>query len=202
MTSTSLTRRQQQILDLIRDHMATHQVPPTQAEITAAMGFRSRTATVDHLRALERKGALELVAGSSRGIRLLQGADPGLPLIGRVAAGLPILAVENIQSRHLVDPTLFRPRADYLLQVRGESMIEAGIADGDLLAVHQSPEASNGQIVVARLDDEVTVKRYSRRGPIVTLAPANPDFTPIRVDLRERELHIEGHMVGLIRPRP
>ncbi len=200
--STPLTRRQQQILDLIRAHMASHQVPPTQAEITAAMGFRSRTAAVDHLRALERKGVLELVSGSSRGIRLLEAAEPGLPLIGRVAAGLPILALENIQSRHQVDPALFRPRADYLLQVRGESMIEAGIADGDLLAVHQSPEADNGQIVVARLEEEVTVKRYSRRGPIVTLAPANPDFAPIRVDLRERELHIEGRMVGLIRRQP
>ncbi len=200
--STPLTRRQQQILDLIRAHMASHQVPPTQAEITAAMGFRSRTAAVDHLRALERKGVLELVSGSSRGIRLLEAAEPGLPLIGRVAAGLPILALENIQSRHQVDPALFRPRADYLLQVRGESMIEAGIADGDLLAVHQSPEAGNGQIVVARLEDEVTVKRYSRRGPIVTLAPANPDFTPLRIDLRERELHIEGRMVGLIRRQP
>lgn len=200
--SAPLTRRQQQILDLIRSHMAAHQVPPTQAEITAAMGFRSRTAAVDHLRALERKGVLELIAGSSRGIRLLESAEPGLPLIGRVAAGLPILALENIQSRHVVDPALFRPRADYLLQVRGESMIEAGIADGDLLAVHQSPEADNGQIVVARLEEEVTVKRYSRRGPIVTLAPANPDFAPIRVDLRERELHIEGRMVGLIRRQP
>ncbi len=200
--SAPLTRRQQQILDLIRAHMASHQVPPTQAEITAAMGFRSRTAAVDHLRALERKGVLELVSGSSRGIRLLEAAEPGLPLIGRVAAGLPILALENIQSRHQVDPALFRPRADYLLQVRGESMIEAGIADGDLLAVHQSPEAGNGQIVVARLEDEVTVKRYSRRGPIVTLAPANPDFTPLRIDLRERELHIEGRMVGLIRRQP
>lgn len=200
--ASPLTPRQQQILDFIRAHIAAQQVPPTQAEITAAMGFRSRTAAVDHLRALEKKGVLELVAGSSRGIRLLEPEDTGLPLIGRVAAGVPILAVENIQSRHQVDPGLFRPRADYLLQVHGESMIDAGIADGDLLAVHQTPEAENGQIVVARLDDEVTVKRLMRRGPIVELQPANPAFQPIRVDLRERELAIEGRMVGLIRQHP
>ncbi len=201
MNTPALTRRQQQILDFIQNHISHHQRPPTQAEITTAMGFRSRTATVDHLRALEKKGVLHRQPGNARGLQLLHTAPPSdsLPLIGRVAAGAPILAVENIQTHHAVDPSLFKPRADYLLQVHGQSMRDVGIADGDLLAVHQTPEARNGQIVVARLDEEVTVKRFQRDGDLVELLPANPDFAPIRIDLRERELGIEGLVVGLIR---
>ena len=208
MSSPALTARQQQILNFIQHYLDQHQCPPTQAEITLAMGFRSRTAAKDHLRALEKKGVLELRAGSSRGIQLLQversspqqlASSRGLPLIGRVAAGQPILALENIVAWQKIDPELFRPAADYLLQVVGESMRDAGIADGDLLAVQQSPIARDGQIVVARLEDEVTVKRFLRRGDVVELLPANPDFQPIKVDLREQELSIEGLMVGLIR---
>ncbi len=197
-----LTPRQQQILDWIRDHIRRHQRPPTQAEITAAMGFRSRTATRDHLDALARKGALTLHPGSSRGI-VVHAADTQvqtLPLVGQVAAGQPILALEHVIAEHQVDPSLFRPRADYLLTVRGHSMRDAGILDGDLLAVHQTPEARNGDIIVARLDDEVTVKRFEQRHHQVRLLPANPDFTPIEVDLRHQPLTIEGRMVGLIRP--
>ncbi len=201
MSTANLTQRQQQILDLVQAHLERHQRPPTQAEITAAMGFSSRTATRDHLAALEKKGVLRLQAGRSRGIQLTQAVSPRpyLPLIGQVAAGAPILAVENVLSEHAVDPALFKPRADYLLQVRGQSMRDAGIADGDLLAVHQTPQARNGQIVVARLDDEVTVKRFEQTGAQVRLLPANPDFSPIEVDLRKQVLSIEGLMVGLIR---
>lgn len=201
MLIQTLTHRQQQILDLIQNHLQQHQRPPTQAEITAAMGFSSRTATRDHLRALEKKGAIKLETGASRGIRVIQAksALQRLPLIGQVAAGHPILAIENIVSEHEVDPSLFTPRADYLLKVRGLSMRDAGIHDGDLLAVHQTPQARNGQIVVARLEDEVTVKRFLRQGQRVCLLAENPDFPAIEVDLSKQELHIEGLMVGLIR---
>lgn len=194
-----LTTRQQQILAFIREHLLQQQRPPTQAEIMAHMGFASRTAVRDHLNALEKKGVLRLSGGTSRGIVLEQPSKQVLPLIGRVAAGEPILALENIESEHAVDPQLFKPRADYLLRVQGLSMRDAGIADGDLLAVHQTREARNGQIIVARLDDEVTVKRFDKRGHRVRLLPANPDFAPITLDLREQSLHIEGLMVGLIR---
>ena len=192
-----LTPRQQQILDWIRQHMEQEGVPPTRAELCAAMGFRSPNAAEDHLRALARKGAIELVAGSSRGIRLAD--HGGLPLVGRVAAGSPVLATEHIEAHYKVDPQMFRPQADYLLRVRGASMRDVGILDNDLLAVHQTTVASNGQIVVARLGDEVTVKRFLQHGHQVELLPENPDFEPILVDLRHEPLVIEGLGVGIIR---
>lgn len=192
-----LTPRQQQILDWIRQHMEQEGVPPTRAELCAAMGFRSPNAAEDHLRALARKGAIELVAGSSRGIRLPD--HGGLPLVGRVAAGSPVLATEHIEAHYKVDPQMFRPQADYLLRVRGASMRDVGILDNDLLAVHQTTVARNGQIVVARLGDEVTVKRFLQHGHQVELLPENPDFEPILVDLRHEPLVIEGLGVGIIR---
>ncbi|MBI2969617.1 MAG: transcriptional repressor LexA [Gammaproteobacteria bacterium] len=193
-----LTRSQSQVFDFIRSFVEERRMPPTRAEICAALGFRSPNAAESHLRALERKGAIELLAGASRGIRLLL-EEQGLPLVGRVAAGSPILAEENIEDHVKVDRSLFRPRADFLLRVKGASMRDAGIHDGDLLAVHKTVTAENEQIIVARLGDEVTVKCFRRRGNIVTLLPANPDFEPIRVDLRREELAVEGRMVGLIR---
>jgi repressor LexA len=195
-----LTDRQQRVLDFIVDFMHTEGFPPTRAEICDALGFRSPNAAEDHLRALVKKGAIEMLPGTSRGIRPLGKSTPsGLPLVGRVAAGEPILAAEHIEQRYKVDPSLFRPRADYLLRVKGMSMCDIGILDGDLLAVHQAREAASGEVVVARLDDEVTVKRFRRRGNIVRLLPENPDFDPIVVDLREQELVIEGIAVGVIR---
>lgn len=192
-----LTPRQKQVLELIRRHIETHGMPPTRAEIGAAFGFRSPNAAEEHLRALERKGAIEMIPGSSRGIRLT--GPSGLPVVGRVAAGSPILAEEHIEQHYDITPALFRPRAHYLLRVRGMSMRDAGILDGDLLAVHRTGRAENGQLVVARLEDEVTVKQFRRRGSIVTLLPRNPEFEPIRVDLKERQLVIEGLGVGVIR---
>ncbi|MDE3010953.1 MAG: transcriptional repressor LexA [Pseudomonadota bacterium] len=192
-----LTPRQQEILDWIRDTIERTGMPPTRADLSRAMGFRSPNAAEEHLRTLERKGAIELLPGASRGIRLVDGG--GLPLVGRVAAGAPILATEHVEHHYRVDPALFHPRADYLLRVHGMSMRDIGILDGDLLAVHQVAEARPGQVVVARVDDEVTVKRFQREGPIVRLLPENPDFAPIVLDLRERELHIEGLAVGVIR---
>ena len=196
-----LTRRQTQILDFIRRCLARHGAPPTRAEIVEHFGFRSPTAADDHLRALARKRAIELVPGTSRGIRLSEAANEalGLPLVGRVAAGEPIMSDAGIESRVPVPHDLFRPHADFLLRVRGESMRDAGILDGDLLAVHHTPTAHNGQIVVARMGDEITVKRFQRDGHHVRLLPANPDFAPIRVDLNRQELAIEGLAVGLIR---
>jgi repressor LexA len=194
---TTLTTRQTEILDLIRSHIESTGFPPTRAEIAAAFGFLSPNAAEAHLRALERKGAIELVAGTSRGIRLCE--ESGLPLIGRVAAGSPLLATENVLGRYPVDARLFRPHADYLLQVRGLSMRDAGILDGDLLAVHRTTEARSGQVVVARLHDEVTVKRFRRRGHQVQLVPENPAFKIIEVDLRSTPLTIEGLAVGVIR---
>ena len=192
-----LTPRQQEILSWIRDYMERTSMPPTRADLSRAMGFRSPNAAEEHLRTLERKGAIEILPGASRGIRLLESG--GLPLVGRVAAGSPILAAEHVEHHYRIDPTLFHPRADYLLRVRGMSMRDIGILDGDLLAVHQVAEAHPGQVVVARVNDEVTVKRFQREGPIVRLLPENPDFDPIVVDLRESELHIEGLAVGVIR---
>ena len=198
MTQNKLTTRQAEILELIRNYVADQGCPPTRAEIAATLGFRSPNAAEDHLRALERKGAIELVPGASRGIRLLN-EDYGLPLVGRVAAGEPVLAEQNIEDYCQVDADTFHPRADYLLRVSGDSMKDIGIHDGDLLAVHRTPHAENGQIVVARIDDEVTVKRYRQRGAIVRLLPENPDYEPIRVDLREQPLVIEGLGVGILR---
>jgi repressor LexA len=197
-----LTPRQQEILDLIRDRIETRGAPPTRAEIARELGFRSANAAESHLRALARKGAIELTRGSSRGIRLVEGAEGGLPLVGRVAAGAPLLAAENLEGRYRVDPAMFHPRADYLLRVRGDSMKDVGILDGDLLAVHQASEAANGQIVVARIEDEVTVKRLKREGHRVELIAENPDYEPIRVDLREQELALEGLAVGVVRTTP
>jgi len=191
-----LTPRQEEILQLIREWTETTGFPPTRAEIAQRFGFRSANAAEAHLKALAKKGALELLPGASRGIRL---KDSGLPVVGRVAAGHPILAQESIEGRYQLDAGLFRPRADYLLKVQGMSMRDAGILDGDLLAVHRSPDAESGQVVVARLDDEVTVKRLNKRGAIVELLPENPDFSPIVVDLRRQELVIEGIGVGVIR---
>ncbi len=192
----SLTERQAEILELIRRHVADAGHPPTRVEIARQLGFKSANAADAHLRALARKGAIVLVPGASRGIRL---TDTGLPLVGRVAAGYPILAEENIESRYPVEAVLFQPRADYLLRVQGMSMQGAGILHGDLLAVHRTPNADNGQIVVARLENEVTVKRFQRRGQQVRLLPENPEFEPIEVDLRHDPLVIEGISVGLIR---
>ena len=192
-----LTPRQQEILDFIRNSMEVFSMPPTRAEIAGAFGFASPNAAEDHLRALAKKGAITLEPGSARGIRLVE--QLGLPLIGTVAAGSPLLAVENRLGNFRIDPALFQPHADYLLRVRGLSMIEAGILDGDLLAVHRTSEASNGQIVVARIGDEVTVKRYKRRGSMVELIAENRDFAPILVNTRKEPLAIEGIAVGLIR---
>ena len=174
-------------------------MPPTRTEIADALGFRSANAAKDHLEALARKGAIVLAANTSRGIRILEETEAGLPVVGRVAAGEPILAQEHIDAHYRIDPALFSPRADYLLQVKGMSMREAGILDGDLLAVQRSATAENGQIVVARLDDEVTVKRFERKGDYVRLLPANPDFDPILIDLRHTLLVIEGIGVGVLR---
>lgn len=203
--SEPLTERQGEILRLIKELTEVSGFPPTRAEIAERMGFRSVNAAEQHLRALERKGALEISAGSSRGIRVRErsGARQGrlleLPVIGRVAAGSPILAEEHVQARYQIDPNLFTPRADYLLKVRGLSMRDAGILEGDLLAVHRTQEASSGQVVVARLADEVTVKRFRRRGHAVQLLPENPDFEPIEVDARDESFSIEGVAVGVIR---
>ena len=201
----ALTDRQAEILRLVRELTEVSGYPPTRAEIAERMGFRSVNAAEQHLRALEKKGAINIESGASRGIRVLDGRPAGrgrlldLPVVGRVAAGSPILAEEHVQGRYQVDPNLFTPRADYLLKVRGMSMRDAGILEGDLLAVHRTQEARTGQIVVARLADEVTVKRLRRRGSMVTLEAENPEFAPIEVDLRRDTLVIEGIAVGVIR---
>ncbi len=202
----ALTDRQSEILKLVRELTEVSGYPPTRAEIAERMGFRSVNAAEQHLRALEKKGAIEISAGASRGIRVRDGRPAGragrlleLPVIGRVAAGSPMLAEEHVQGRYQVDPNLFTPRADYLLRVRGMSMRDAGILEGDLLAVHRTQEARTGQVVVARLGDEVTVKRFKRRGHAVQLVAENPDFEPIEVDLRNEPLVIEGIAVGVIR---
>lgn len=190
----SLTPRQQEILDFIRNSLEVRGAPPTRLEICQAFGFASPNAAEEHLRALARKGAIIMEAGSARGIRLVE--QLGLPLIGSVAAGSPLLAVENQRGKIQIPPNLFSPRADYLLQVRGNSMTGAGILDGDLLAVHRTGDARSGQIVIARLEDEVTVKRLKRRGGRIELLAENPDYAPIVVN---GPLAIEGLVVGLIR---
>ena len=192
-----LTPRQQEILDFIRSTLEVLGAPPTRMEISHAFGFASPNAAEDHLKALAKKGAIVLEPGSARGIRLVE--QLGLPLIGMVAAGSPILAFENVQARYALDAQLFNPRADYLLKVRGLSMIDAGIFDGDLLAVHKTNQARDGQIVVARLDEEVTVKRLQRRSGFIELIAENPDFAPIIVNPAEVDFAIEGIAVGLIR---
>jgi repressor LexA len=196
-----LTPRQKQVLELVRTALEETGMPPTRAEIADALGFRSANAAEEHLRALERKGAIEMVRGVSRGIRLKDSLreQMGLPLVGRVAAGQPILAQEHIETHYKIDPSLFHPKPHYLLRVEGMSMKDAGILDGDLVAVHRTPEVRSRQIVVARLDDEVTVKRYRQEGSIVWLLPENTEFDPIRVDLQETSMIIEGVVVGVIR---
>ena len=191
----NLTPRQQEILDFIRNSLEVLGAPPTRTEICHAFGFASPNAAEDHLRALAKKGVIVLEPGSARGIRLVE--QLGLPLIGSVAAGSPLLAVENQLGKVQVNPNLFSPRADYLLKVRGNSMVDVGILDGDLLAVHKTDEARSGQVVVARLDDEVTVKRLKRTGRRIELLPENSDYEPIAVE--GREFAIEGLAVGLIR---
>src|SRR3954471_2850869 len=185
-----LTPKQQEILEFIREAIESTGYPPTRAEIAKAFRYSSPNAAEDHLRTLERKGAIEIPAGTSRGIRLVE--EAGIPLVGRVAAGSPILAEEHIERRCQVDPSLFKPKADYLLKVRGMSMRDAGILDGDLIAVHRTREARTGQIVVARVGNDATVKRRRRRGNVVELLPENPELKPIVVDPRAEGFAIEG----------
>jgi repressor LexA len=205
--SDELTHRQNEILNLIRRQIESTGFPPTRADICKVLGFKSPNAAETHLRALERKGAIEMQPGASRGIRIVaqgaQAAEFSLPVVGRVAAGEPILAVEHIEDHYRVDPRLFKPRANFLLHVRGHSMRGAGILDGDLLAVHSARRADNGDIVVARVnEEEVTVKRFHRRSAyLVRLLPENPDFDPIELDLRVDSLAIEGLGVGVLRER-
>ena len=196
-----LTNRQQQIYDLIKVKIQDTGMPPTRAEIATFFGFKSANAAEEHLKALAKKGYIEMLAGTSRGIRLVEEMleAEGLPLIGRVAAGEPILAQEHIEEHYKMDGNLFHPTADYLLRVNGESMKDIGILDGDLLAVHQTTEVQNGQVVVARVENDVTVKRFKREGNIVYLHAENEDFSPIKVDLTNQEFNIEGIAVGIIR---
>lgn len=211
-----LTARQEQILNLIKDAIENTGFPPTRAEIANELGFRSANAAEEHLQALARKGAIEISPGTSRGIRLRdasalmsgsrQMALPhpalmqlSLPLVGRVAAGSPILAQEHIETNYNVDPALFSAKPDYLLKVRGMSMRDAGILDGDLLAVKKTDQARNGQIVIARLGDDVTVKRYRKTGALIELLPENPDFDIIKVSEEEENFALEGLAVGLLR---
>ncbi|MGK5045014.1 transcriptional repressor LexA [Janthinobacterium sp. GB4P2] len=209
-----LTARQEQILNLIKDAIENTGFPPTRAEIANELGFKSANAAEEHLQALARKGAIEISPGTSRGIRLIGAAASAaadtlpskvpaallmsLPLIGRVAAGSPILAQENLEASYNVDPALFSAKPDFLLKVRGWSMRDAGIMDGDLLAVKKVDSAKNGQIVVARIGDEVTVKRYRKTGSVIELLPENPDFKVITVS-PEDEFALEGLAVGLMR---
>jgi repressor LexA len=195
-----LTARQQEILDLIRRYIDETGYPPTRADIANELGFKSANAAEEHLKALARKGAIEMIAGASRGIRI-PGMQDGLPIVGRVAAGSPILAEQHIEDRASIPANFFSPAADYLLRVHGDSMIDVGIFDGDLLAVHRTPSANNGEIVVARIDNEVTVKRLKRGSDPsrLTLLAENADFAPIEVDLREQDFAIEGLSVGVIR---
>lgn len=199
-----LTPRQSEILAFIKRCLEDNGYPPTRAEIAQELGFKSPNAAEEHLKALARKGAIEMTPGASRGIRI-PGFEPaaneeeGLPVIGRVASGAPILAQQNVEDSCKINPEFFHPKADYLLRVRGMSMKDIGIFDGDLLAVHTTREARNGQIVVARIDDEVTVKRFQRNGNKVLLIAENPEFAPIEVNLEEQDLVIEGLSVGVIR---
>lgn len=200
-----LTPRQQQVFDLIKSKIDETGMPPTRAEIARELGFHSANAAEEHLKALARKQAIEIVPGASRGIRILldaandQSEDEGIPLIGRVAAGEPILAQEHVEAHYKVDPAMFRPQADFLLRVHGESMKDIGILDGDLLAVHKTQDVHNGQVVVARVEDDVTVKRLERKGSTVLLHAENEAFSPIEVDLTCQALTIEGIAVGIIR---
>ncbi len=196
-----LTPRQSEILHMIQEFIADFGMPPTRAEIARELGFKSANAAEEHLRALQKKGVLELLPGASRGIQLKDSLRDqlGLPLVGRVAAGSPILAEEHIETHYRLDPALFNPKPHYLLRVHGMSMKDAGILDGDLVAVHRTPEVRSRQIVVARVGDEVTVKRYRQEGSTVWLLPENEEFEPIQVDLNTQTMVIEGVVVGVIR---
>ncbi|HCH00910.1 MAG TPA: repressor LexA [Vibrio sp.] len=199
-----LTPRQQQIFELIKDKIDMTGMPPTRAEIARELGFRSANAAEEHLKALARKNVIEIIPGASRGIRIVQSEEElleeqGLPLVGQVAAGEPILAQEHVESHYHVDPAMFRPQADFLLRVHGMSMKDIGIVDGDLLAVHKTQDVRDGQVVVARVDEDVTVKRLERKGSKVFLYAENEAFSPIEVDLTQQELTIEGLAVGIIR---
>jgi len=199
-----LTARQEEVLQLIKDTMLNTGMPPTRAEIARELGFKSANAAEEHLKALARKGVIEILPGTSRGIKLNtpledQLEELGLPLIGRVAAGEPILAQEHIEGHYRVDPSLFKPSADFLLRVNGMSMKDIGILDGDLLAVHRTTDVHNGQVVVARVDDDVTVKRLEKKGRQVLLHAENEAFSPILVDLATQPFNIEGIAVGVIR---
>src|SRR5260221_7887439 len=191
-----LTPRQAEILEAIRSHIEEHHRPPSKRELARALGLASTNGVFKHLAALEKKGAIALSPGIARGIRL---KDEGLPLIGRVAAGSPMLAIENLLGHYPIDPSLFTPRADYLLQVRGLSMKDEGILDGDWLVVHRTSEARSGQLVVARIGEDVTVKRLKMRGHKAELIPANSDFETLHLDLHRDKLAIEGIAVGVIR---
>jgi repressor LexA len=194
-----LTSRQQQVLDLVRRHIDETGYPPTRADIARELGFKSANAAEEHLKALARKGAIEMIPGASRGIRLP--ASAGIPIVGRVAAGDPVLAEQNIEDYCDLPPTFFKPTADYFLVVKGDSMMEVGILDGDLLAVHSTPVANNGDIVVARIEEDVTVKRLhtTSQKHLLELLPENADYEPIKVDLREQAFAIEGISVGILR---
>lgn len=196
-----LTKRQQQVLEIVKDHIEESGYPPTRVDISQKLGFKSPNAAEEHLKALAKKGAIVLTPGTSRGIRLPDNVKEGIPVVGRVAAGDPILAAENIEDNVDLPPSFFNPRADYLLRVKGDSMINVGILDGDLLAVHKTNEATSGQIVVARIESEVTVKRFKRtKNPNqIFLLPENDDFSPIEVDLENQAFQIEGRSVGVIR---
>ena len=196
-----LTKRQQQVLEIVKDHIEESGYPPTRVDISQKLGFKSPNAAEEHLKALAKKGAIVLTPGTSRGIRLPDSVKEGIPVVGRVAAGDPILAAENIEDNVDLPPSFFNPRADYLLRVKGDSMINVGILDGDLLAVHKTNEATSGQIVVARIESEVTVKRFKRtKNPNqIFLLPENDDFSPIEVDLENQAFQIEGRSVGVIR---
>ena len=194
-----LTKRQSEILSLIKSHIEDSGFPPTRAEIAKILGFKSPNAAEEHLRALARKGAITITPGTSRGIKLPEPVASGLPIVGQVAAGSPLLAQEHIENHLDMNPGFFSPKADFFLRVKGMSMKDAGILDGDLLAVHKTNEARNGQIVVARIGDEVTVKRFEQQGSTIFLHPENNDFDTIEVDLQEGFFAIEGLSVGVIR---
>ncbi|WP_440054364.1 transcriptional repressor LexA [Pseudoalteromonas sp. T1lg65] len=195
-----LTKRQEQVFELIKVFIKDTGMPPTRAEIADALGFKSANAAEEHLKALAKKGVIEMVPGASRGIRLAEDdSEEGLPVIGRVAAGEPILAEQHVESHYNVDASIFKPHADYLLRVNGMSMKDIGILDGDLLAVHRTQVAENGQVVVARVEDDVTVKRIEKKGAKVLLHAENEEFSPIEVDLTSQNFAIEGLAVGIIR---
>ncbi|MFT6051714.1 MAG: repressor LexA [Halioglobus sp.] len=194
-----LTARQQQVLDVVRQYIEDTGYPPTRANIAQQLGFKSANAAEEHLKALARKGAIEMIAGASRGIRLPESL--GIPIIGRVAAGSPVLALEHVEDYCTLPNSFFSPRADFFLRVQGDSMIEIGIFDDDLLAVHSTTLANDGDVIVARIDNEVTVKRLrkTKQKHLIELLPENKDYQAIKVDLREQEFAIEGLSVGVLR---